>query len=64
MTISVLEASALLAGPFSFVLMVGVYLGRRLFPEIQWLYEMSDPMVIVVGVILALAVAGLIAPAL
>ena len=64
MTIRVLEASALLAGPFSFVLMVGVYLGRRLCPEIQWLYEMSEPMVIVVGVILALAVAGLIAPAL
>lgn len=64
MIIRVIELSVLLAGPFSFVLLIGLYLGRRVCPEIRLLDEVSEPMVISAATILALAVAGLIVPVL
>jgi hypothetical protein len=59
--IRVVVLSVWLTGPFAFILLVGLYLGRRLCPDIRLLDEMSEPMVIVTATVLAFAVAGLIA---
>lgn len=64
MIIKVIELSVLLAGPFSLLLLIGVYLGRRVCPEVRLLDEITEPLVIVAASVLALAVAGLIVPAL
>jgi len=64
MLIRVVELSVWLTGPFAFVLLVGLHLGRRVCPDIRLLDEVSEPMVIVAATVLALAVAGLIVPAL
>jgi hypothetical protein len=62
--VRVVALSIWLTGPFAFVLLVGLYLGRRVCPEARLLDEVSEPMVIVAAIVLALAVAGLISPAL
>ena len=64
MIVRVVALSVWLTGPFAFVLLVGLYLGRRVCPETRLLDEVSEPMVIVAASVLALAVAGLIVPAL
>ena len=64
MIVRVVALSVWLTGPFAFVLLVGLYLGRRVCPEARLLDEVSEPMVIVAATVLALAVAGLIIPAL
>jgi len=64
MVIRVIQLAVTLAGPFSLALLVGLYLGRRVCPEVRLLDEVSEPMVIGAASVLALAVAGLIVPAL
>jgi hypothetical protein len=64
MFIRVVVLSIWLTGPFAFLLLVGLYLGRRVCPKARLLDEVSEPMVIVAASVLALAVAGLIVPAL
>jgi len=60
MLIRVVVLSVWLTGPFAFVLLVGLYLGRRVCPDIRLLDEVSEPIVIVAATVLAFAVAGLI----
>jgi hypothetical protein len=58
--IRLVALSIWLTGPFTFVLLVGLHLGRRPCPGIRLLDEVSEPMVIVAATVLAFAVAGLI----
>ena len=58
--IHLIQWTATLVGPFYLVLLVGLYVGRRLNPDTQILIEVSEPMLIVATSILALAAAGVI----
>ncbi|MBI5033385.1 MAG: hypothetical protein HZB51_22925 [Chloroflexi bacterium] len=49
-----------LVGPFYLMLLMGLYVGRRLNPDARIWVEVNEPMLIVVASILALAVAGVI----
>ncbi len=51
---------ATLVGPFYLVLLIGLYIGRRLTPDARILVEVNEPMLIVAASTLALAVAGVI----
>ena len=51
---------ASLLGPIYFVLIVGLYLGRRFFPDAQILFELPETIAIIAGATLAAAAAGLI----
>lgn len=51
---------ASLVGPIYFVLIVGLYLGRRFLSDVQILFEISETITMMAAATLAAAVAGLI----
>lgn len=51
---------ASLLGPIYLVLIVGLYLGRRFFPEVKILFELSEAIAIIASATLAATAAGLI----
>lgn len=56
--IHLIQWTAALVGPFYLLLLVGLYVGRRLNPDTQILVEVNEPMLMVAASILAVAVAG------
>jgi hypothetical protein len=62
--IRVIEWSITLVGPICFGMLLTLYIARRACPANQFLQEISDPMVIIAASVVALAIAGLIAPVL
>ncbi|CAG0966822.1 hypothetical protein GPROT1_01244 [Gammaproteobacteria bacterium] len=59
--IVIVQWSAMLTGPFFAVLLVGLYVARRLFSDARILFELTEPMLIVAAAIFAVATAGIIA---
>ncbi len=59
--IHLIQWTATLVGPLYLLLLVGLYVGRRLDPDAHILVEVNEPMLIVGATTLALAVAGVIA---
>jgi len=58
--IQLFQWTVTLAGLFYLALLMGLYVGRRLNPNVQILVEVNEPMLIVAALTLALAVAGVI----
>ncbi len=52
--------SATLVGPCYGILLVGLIVARRFFPEAQILYELTEPILMIAAATIALAIAGLI----
>lgn len=52
--------SALLVGPIYLVMLAAIYFARRLFPDMQILFELTEPMLILAAATLAFAVAGML----
>jgi hypothetical protein len=50
--------SAILTGPCLVLLMLALYLARRLFPEVRILFELTEPILMIAAGIVALALAG------
>ncbi len=47
-------------GPFYLVLLVGLYVGRRLNPDSQILVEVNEPILMIAAMTCAIALAGMI----
>jgi hypothetical protein len=58
--IQLFQWTVTLVGPFYLVLLMGLFIGRRLTPDTRILIEVNEPMLIVAALTLALAVAGVI----
>ena len=52
--------TAMLVGPCYVFLLAGLQLSRRLFPEVQVLYELAEPILLFLAAVFALAIAGII----
>jgi len=58
--IQLFQWTVTLVGLFYLVLLMGLFIGRRLTPDTRILIEVNEPMLIVTASTLALAVAGVI----
>lgn len=58
--IQLFQWTVTLVGLFYLVLLMGLFIGRRLTPDTRILIEVNEPMLIVAASTLALAVAGVI----
>ncbi|MCL4488340.1 MAG: hypothetical protein M1132_10490 [Chloroflexi bacterium] len=52
---------AIFVGPIYVVLLLALLAGRRFFPEAQVLYELAEPILMVLAAAFALALAGVLA---
>lgn len=51
---------AVLVGPLYVIFLIALLIGRRLFPEVQVLYEVVEPFLMLAASGLALALAGVL----
>jgi hypothetical protein len=58
--IQLFQWTVTLVGLFYLVLLMGLFIGRRLTPDTRILIEVNEPMLMVAASTLALAVAGVI----
>ncbi len=52
---------AIFVGPIYVTLLIGLLAGRRFFPEAQVLYELAEPILMLLAAAFALALAGVLA---
>lgn len=52
--------AAVLTGPFLGVMLVGLIIARRLFRDVQILFDLSEWILLIIAAIVALAIAGVV----
>ncbi len=58
--IHLIQWTTALIGPFYLVLLLGLYVSRRLIPDSQILVEVNEPILMIAAMTCAIAVAGVI----